>query len=82
MIPVDPENGKFIYMGDRWGYGKVEDFSAEALADSRYVWLPVQIDARGNISLEEYNDWDLSVFDSIINIKLNTEMDDVYYGVE
>ena len=82
VIPVDPENGKFIYMGDRWGYGKTQDFSAEALADSRYVWLPVQIDARGNISLEEYNDWDLSVFDSINNIKLNTEMDDVYYGVE
>ncbi len=82
VIPVDPENGKFIYMGDRWGYGKEQDFSAEALADSRYIWLPVQIDARGNISLQEYNDWDLSVFDSINNIKLNSEMDDIYYGTE
>lgn len=82
VIPVDPENGKFIYMGDRWGYGKQNDFSAAALADSRYVWLPVEFDARGNVSLQEHTDWDLSIFDSINNLKLNSEMEDLYYGTE
>lgn len=82
VIPVDPENGKFIYMGDRWGYGKVQDFSAAALADSRYVWLPVEIDATGHVTLNDVKEWDLSYFDNINNLKLKSEMDDLYYGAD
>ena len=44
VIPVDPEAGKFIYMGDRW---KKDD-----LADSRYVWLPIEFGKDDEISTE------------------------------
>ena len=37
VFPVDAENGKFIYMGDRWNAGD--------LSESRYVWLPVELDS-------------------------------------
>ena len=44
--------GEYIYMGDRW-------FSNN-LKDSRYVWLPIEFDSQGYISIKRYSNWDLS----------------------
>ena len=43
VIPVDAENGKFIYMGDRWNGG-----SDWGLANAQMVWLPITMGENGN----------------------------------
>ncbi|MDR3220186.1 MAG: glycoside hydrolase family 43 protein [Dysgonamonadaceae bacterium] len=60
ILPIDPANGKFIYMGDRWNSGN--------LKDSRYVWLPVFISPTGEISLHSVSNWDLSFLETINNV--------------
>jgi hypothetical protein len=65
--------GEYIYMGDRW-------FS-DKLRDSRYVWLPIEFDSQGHISLKRYSNWDLNIFKNIksftIKTKLPTQVDSV-----
>lgn len=56
VIPVDAENGKYIYMGDRW--------NADYLRDSRYVWLPVEFLDDDRIVLNRYEDWTLEELDN------------------
>lgn len=51
VFPVDAENGKFIYMGDRWNAGD--------LSESRYVWLPVEFQPDNEIALRRYENWTL-----------------------
>ncbi|WP_027295355.1 family 43 glycosylhydrolase [Robinsoniella sp. KNHs210] len=51
VFPVDAENGKFIYMGDRWNAGD--------LSESRYVWVPVEFQPDNKIALRRYEDWTL-----------------------
>lgn len=51
IFPVDAENGKFIYMGDRWNRSN--------LADSRYVWLPVEFEYDYTMKLSGISDWTL-----------------------
>lgn len=51
VFPVDAENGKFIYMGDRWNAGD--------LSESRYVWLPVEFQPDNKIALRRYENWTL-----------------------
>lgn len=51
VIPVDPEKGYYIYMGDRWNAGD--------LSESRYVWLPVIFKEDGGIELKRYDNWKL-----------------------
>lgn len=51
FIPVDPENGKFIYMGDRW--------TRSSLGTSGYVWLPVEIGKDGKMSIRSATNWTL-----------------------
>ena len=55
VFPVDAENGKFIYMGDRW----LTADTGSAAWWSGYVWLPVQINADHTITLNPYEDWSL-----------------------
>lgn len=55
-LPGKPE-GRFIYMGDRW--------NAKDLADSRYVWLPLEIKNNGSISLSWKDRWSLSSLKSM-----------------
>lgn len=51
VLPIDAQKGKFMYMGDRW---------VEAdLANSRYIWLPVEFDAFGRMSIEWKDSWKL-----------------------
>ena len=56
VIPVDAENGKFIYMGDRW---LTTDTTGSAAWYSSYVWLPIQIGEDHTISLSAYEDWSM-----------------------
>ena len=49
IFPVDAENGKFLYMGDRW--------NRNDLADSRYVWLPVELGYSGEMKISASSDW-------------------------
>lgn len=51
VIPVDPENGKYIYMGDHWNSGD--------LSESRYVWLPIEFLPDDKIAIGRYSDWTL-----------------------
>ncbi|MDL4843160.1 Ig-like domain-containing protein [Aquibacillus rhizosphaerae] len=66
VIPVDPENGKYIYMGDRWNEGN--------LSDSRYVWLPIEFGQNDQISLKWYDEWNLELLDSMFKVEVNTEL--------
>lgn len=56
VFPVDAENGKFIYMGDRW----MNPDSGGDLSDSRYVWLPVEFLSGNQIQLKDYANWTLA----------------------
>ncbi|MDQ0114215.1 family 43 glycosylhydrolase [Paenibacillus harenae] len=66
VIPVDAEEGKFIYMGDRW--------KSSDLADSRYVWLPIEFGNDDEIVLNWYEEWELSELDRMGKITVNTEL--------
>ena len=66
VFPVDAENGKFIYMGDRWNAGD--------LSESRYVWLPVEFTAEGRIALGRYENWTLDVLDNMGLVDVTTEL--------
>ncbi|MBO5373028.1 MAG: hypothetical protein J6A75_09990 [Lachnospiraceae bacterium] len=84
VIPVDPERGKFIYMGDRWSY-TVLDASAgsngtdSAHWDSGYVWLPIEIKEDNTIMLPNISNWDLSVLDKP---KVNTEIPELISSID
>ena len=58
--------GEYIYMGDRW-------FSNN-LKDSRYVWLPIEFDSQGYISIKKYSNWDLSLFQKIKPFSIITDL--------
>lgn len=51
IFPVDAGKGQFIYMGDRWNKNDI--------ADSRYVWLPVNFGYDFAMSLSAEADWTL-----------------------
>ena len=65
--------GEYIYMGDRW-------FSNN-LRDSRYVWLPIEFDSQGYISIKKYSNWDLSLFKKIKPFKVITELQTKFSSV-
>lgn len=55
VIPVDAENGKFIYMGDRWNGG-----SDWGLANAQMVWLPIQMGENGkSVKITTPAEWKL-----------------------
>ncbi|GEM_PF-5600093 len=62
VIPVDPANGKFVYMGDRW---KESD-----LGDSRYIWLPLEFGPNNQLMLKWYDEWQLPLLDSMGSIEI------------
>ncbi len=73
VIPVDPENGKFIYMGDRWR----NPDKGQKLRDSRYVWLPIEFTSEEEIVLRPYTDWSLELLDQMRPFTLQTEIPSV-----
>lgn len=59
VIPVDRENGKYIYMGDRWNGG-----SDDALRNAPLVWLPLNMGEGGDtLSVEIHDEWTLDQLD-------------------
>lgn len=48
---ADEESGTYVYMGDRW--------NSEDLANSRYIWLPVEFDEEGAMYLNYQDEWSL-----------------------
>ena len=57
IFAVDAENGKFIYMGDRWNN---QSPAGNSLIDPKYVWLPVRFKSNGEMVLYPKNDWTLA----------------------
>lgn len=53
VLPVVGKDGAYIFMADRW--------IRDDLGDSRYVWLPIEIDGE-TVRLRWRDRWDLSVF--------------------
>ena len=70
VIPVDAENGKFIYMGDRW----YNPDNGKDLSDSRYVWLPIEFGANNTIALKNYANWTKKELDNKGALTLNTKL--------
>ena len=66
VIPVDAENGKFIYMGDRWNAGD--------LSESRYVWLPIEFQPENQIVLRRYANWTLDELEGKGLFDIETEL--------
>lgn len=80
VIPVDMARGKFIYMGDRWSYTITDDKGNTDSAhwDSSYVWLPIDMNVDGTITVRNVSDWELSVLDKpTINTKLPAVIESV-----
>ena len=70
VIPVDAENGKFIYMGDRW----YNPDNGKDLSDSRYVWLPIEFGSGDTIMLKNYSNWTLDELEGKGNINVTTKL--------
>jgi O-glycosyl hydrolase len=59
VIPVDRENGKYIYMGDRWNGGT-------DLRNAQMVWLPIAMGEGGDsLSVDVRPEWTLSDLDAL-----------------
>lgn len=74
VIPVDAENGKFIYMGDRWNSGD--------LSESRYVWLPIEFQPGNKIAIRRYENWTLDELDGKGLFEVKTEIQKTVSSVE
>lgn len=48
---ADEESNFYIYMGDRW--------NSDELNDSRYIWLPINFDENGRMSISFVDEWSL-----------------------
>ncbi|MDR2773146.1 MAG: family 16 glycosylhydrolase [Tannerella sp.] len=56
VLPVEGKKDAFIFMADRW--------RPKNPIDGRYIWLPVLFE-NGLPSLKWFDEWDLTLFDSI-----------------
>lgn len=74
VFPVDAENGKYIYMGDRWNAGD--------LSESRYVWVPVEFQPDNKIALRRYEDWTLDELEGKGLFEIKTKLPTVVSSVE
>jgi hypothetical protein len=53
VIPVRGTSGtSYVYAGDRW--------QDPDLASSKYIWLPLEVDAMGHLTLDYYPEWQLN----------------------
>ncbi|MCM3443648.1 FIMAH domain-containing protein [Metabacillus halosaccharovorans] len=66
VLPVDPENGKFIYMGDRW--------NSKDLKNSRYIWMPIEFGQEDEMVLNWYDEWSLDILDRMGKVTINTDI--------
>ncbi|WP_138754327.1 S-layer homology domain-containing protein [Paenibacillus sinopodophylli] len=66
VITVDAAAGKFIYMGDRWNQND--------LANSRYIWLPIEFGKEDEIKLRWEDEWTLDLLDGMGKVTVNTTL--------
>ncbi|MEG6567997.1 S-layer homology domain-containing protein [Thermoanaerobacterium saccharolyticum] len=67
VIPVDPQKGKFIYVGDMWNGG---DFSNDG---AKYVFLPIEFGQGSDMIIRWYDSWDPSILDSMGKVNIETK---------
>lgn len=67
VIPVDPQKGKFIYVGDMWNNG---DFSNDG---AKYVFLPIEFGQGSDMIIRWYDSWDPSILDSMGKVNIETK---------
>lgn len=72
VLPVDAENGKFIYMADRW--------NGSNLTDSRTIWLPIQMNTDNTLSVLGEKNWTLDRLDQLLPTTVNTELPKVVWS--
>lgn len=72
VVPIDPENGFYLYMGDRWKNGD--------LKNSSYVWLPLIVNDDGTIVIKNYDEWNLE--ETPRTIMKKSEGLEVYYTTD
>ena len=72
VLPVDAENGKFIYMADRW--------NGSNLTDSRTIWLPIQMNTDSTLSVLGEKNWTLNRLDQLLPTTVNTELPKVVWS--
>lgn len=54
VLPIQgSQRTSYVYAGDRW--------QDPDLASSKYIWLPLQLDGAGGLSLDNYADWSLDL---------------------
>ena len=70
VIPVDAENGKFIYMGDHW----TDDNTNNLSAHPTYMWLPIEFGMDNTIALKNYSDWKLEELEGKGAVTVLTEL--------
>ncbi|GAA5029137.1 glycoside hydrolase family 43 protein [Actinopolymorpha pittospori] len=51
VVPVDPANGRFVFMGDRW--------TPDTLGASPYVWLPIRFGEGDSMAVDWRDAWTL-----------------------
>ena len=75
VFKVPGRDKAFIYMGDRWNSGNIQS--------SRHVWLPLSVRS-GYPAVRWWDEWDLSVFDTMYRYKRVKEIidGDEYYLLE
>ncbi|MDO4267869.1 MAG: bacterial Ig-like domain-containing protein [Eubacteriales bacterium] len=86
VVPLDAENGLFLYMGDRWWdpdtYGKAQGYTDKnsdkygfPLSDARYVWLPFTMNEDGTMNrIEMRNSWTTDELKDMLPLKIYTEL--------
>ena len=72
VLPVDAENGKFIYMADRW--------NGSNLTDSRTIWLPIKMNTDSTLSVLGEKNWTLDRLDQLLPTTVNTELPKVVWS--
>ncbi|GLX66791.1 S-layer homology domain-containing protein [Paenibacillus glycanilyticus] len=67
VIPVDPENGKFIYVGDIWNGGNFANDGA------KYVFLPIEFGMGTDIAIKWYASWTPDLLDAMGQVNVTTK---------
>lgn len=60
VIPVNPAQGKFIYVGDDWNGGNFTSNNG-----AKYIWLPIEFGQGTDISIKWYASWTKDLLDSM-----------------
>ncbi|MBO5371572.1 MAG: discoidin domain-containing protein [Lachnospiraceae bacterium] len=62
VLPVQGKEGCYIYMGDKW--------NSTNLKDSRYQWLPIQIDSENSaLTILWSDEWKLDDFETLNSVE-------------